>query len=202
MKKIRVLLLDDHTIFRQGVARLLNSEPDIELHLHTGCVGEALLLVAANCVDLVLLDVDLGQERGIDFLSQARQNGYKGPVLVLTAGVTVQEDEVLRRHGIAGILRKDLSVDLLADHVREAAGLPPAVLAPVIGGAQRKQLTDRESSVLRLVFEGLENKEVGAQLGCTEAAVKGILQQLFRKTGTRMRSQLVRFALEHYRDQI
>ena len=203
MKKTRVLLLDDHTIFRQGVARLLNAEPDLELNLHTGAVGEALMMVAGGCVDIVLLDLDLGQERGIDFLAQARHNGFPGPVLVLTAGVSPQEEEVLRRYGIAGILRKDMSVDALAERIREAVGVPAVEGIGIVPIRETvKQLTGREALVLRLVVEGLQNKEIGGELGCTEAAVKGTLQQLFHKTGTRMRSQLVRFALEHYRNQI
>ena len=203
MKKTRVLLLDDHTIFRQGVARLLNAEPDLELNLHTGAVGEALMMVAGGYADIVLLDLDLGQERGIDFLAQARHNGFPGPVLVLTAGVSPQEEEVLRRYGIAGILRKDMSVDALAERIREAAGVPAVEGIGIVPIREPvKQLTEREAVVLRLVVEGLQNKEIGGELGCTEAAVKGTLQQLFHKTGTRMRSQLVRFALEHYRNQI
>ena len=203
MKKTRVLLLDDHTIFRQGVARLLNAEPDLELNLHTGAVGEALMTVAGGYADIVLLDLDLGQERGIDFLAQARHNGFPGPVLVLTAGVSPQEEEVLRRYGIAGILRKDMSVDALAERIREVAGVPAVEGIGIVPIRETvKQLTGREALVLRLVVEGLQNKEIGGELGCTEAAVKGTLQQLFHKTGTRMRSQLVRFALEHYRNQI
>jgi two-component system, NarL family, nitrate/nitrite response regulator NarL len=203
MNKVRVLLLDDHTIFRQGVAMLLNAEPDMELNLCTGAVGEALMMVAGGLADLVLLDLDLGQERGIDFLIQARHNGFAGPVLVLAAAVLPQEGDVLQRYGVAGILRKETSVDALADRIRETVGAPAfaglraAPLSPIA-----KKLTDREQGVLRLVIDGLESKEISAVLECTEAAVKGILQQLFRKTGTRMRSQLVRFALEHYRDQM
>jgi two-component system nitrate/nitrite response regulator NarL len=203
VKKTRVLLLDDHTIFRQGVARLLNSEPDLELNLHTGAVGEALMIVAGGYVDIVLLDLDLGQERGIDFLAQARHNGYQGPVLVLTAGCSPQEEEVLLRYGVSGILRKDMSVDALAERIREVVGVPAVAGMGIFPGRETvKQLTGREALVLRLVVEGLQNKEIGAELGCTEVAVKGTLQQLFHKTGTRMRSQLVRFALDHYRNQI
>jgi len=202
VKKTRVLLLDDHTIFRQGVARLLNSEPDLELNLHTGAVGEALMIVAGGHADIVLLDLDLGHERGIDFLAQARQNGYSGPVLVLTAGVSPQE-EALRRYGVSGILRKDMSVDALAERIREVVGVPAVAGNGIFRGPGTvKQLTGREALVLRLVVEGLQNKEIGAELGCTEVAVKGTLQQLFHKTGTRMRSRLVRFALDHYRNQI
>jgi two-component system, NarL family, nitrate/nitrite response regulator NarL len=65
-----------------------------------------------------------------------------------------------------------------------------------------KRLTRRESAVLRLLIEGSTNKEIANETESTEAAVKGIVQQLFHKTGTRMRSQLLRIALERYRDQL
>jgi|SRR5579862_7987971 len=205
MRKTRVLLLDDHIMFRQGVAALLNAEPDLELRLHTGSVDEALRVVAAGEADVVLVDVDLGQDRGIDFLEKARENGYDGPVVLLTAGVSEAERELYERQGIRGILLKDASIYMLATRIREAVGaLPQAaeLMPPTARTESVRQLTVREFKVLHLVIEGLSNKEIAAETGSTEAAVKGILQQLFRKTGARTRSQLVRFALEHHGDQI
>jgi two-component system nitrate/nitrite response regulator NarL len=210
-KKIRILLLDDHTIFRQGLVNLLKNQPDLELPLHCGSVGEALLGLAAILPDILLLDVDLGTESGIDFLAQARRNGFRGPVLVLTAGISKDEEQLLQSHGISGILRKDISVDVLAEHIREAAGVQAdgdfairgAVSRNTLTGSKRpKPLTSREVEVLRLLLEGHANKQIAHELNCTESAVKGIIQQLFHKSGTATRSQLVRAALEQYRDQI
>ena len=200
-QKTRILLLDDHTIFRQGLARLLNTEPDMALNLDTGSIAEALGMLDSEDIDVVLLDLDLERERGIDFLVRARKNGFAGPVLVLTALVSREDEEVLRQYGVAGILMKHISAGEVAERIREVVGSPPVEHFVSPAARPIKQLTEREASVLRLVVEGLENKEIGGELGCTEAAVKGILQQLFRKTGTRMRSQLVRFALE-YRTRI
>ena len=204
MRKTRILLLEDHIMFRQGVAALLNAEPDMELRLHTGSVDEALRAVVSGQADLVLLDADLGPDRGIDFLELARREGYDGPVLVLTAGISEGEREQFARYGILGILLKDASIDMLATRIRDAVGAPrpEVLLGPPETDETLKPLTVREFKVLRLVIEGLSNKEIGVETGSTEAAVKGILQQLFHKTGSRTRSQLVRFALEHHRDQI
>jgi two-component system nitrate/nitrite response regulator NarL len=207
-KKIRVLLVDDHTIFRQGVARLLNAEPDLELKLHCARVGEALLAVAAGLVDVVLLDLDLGAERGTDFLAQARKNGFQGPVLVLAAAIPEEEKTLLEAHGVSATLRKDASVELLAQHIRQAMGASQsprradgasARRPPVAGG---RPFSARESIVLRMVVEGMANKEIAGELSCTENVVKSVVQQLFRKTGTNTRSQLVRAALESHRDQL
>jgi DNA-binding NarL/FixJ family response regulator len=199
--KTRVLLLDDHTIFRQGVARLLNAEPDLELKAHCGSIGEALLVLAVGVIDFVLLDVDLGNESGIDFLRQARANGYQGPVLILTAGLTKDQKEVLEQFGISGVLEKDAPVEVLAARIREITGMPkPAAAAPPRTQDALRRFSAREVSVLRLVVEGCTNKEIATELQSTEPAIKSILQQLFRKTGTRTRSQLVRVALEQHRD--
>jgi len=207
-KKIRVLLLDDHTIFRQGLVNLLNNQPDLDLPLHCGSVAEALIGLAAAAPDVVLLDVDLGLESGIDFLAQARRNGFQGPVLVLTASISRHEEELLQNNGISGILRKDVSIDVLTARIREAAGTHgdfgiPGDSGDALSGAKRqKALTSREVEVLRLILEGHANKQIAHELECSESSVKGIIQQLFHKSGTRTRSQLVRATLEQYRDQI
>jgi two-component system, NarL family, nitrate/nitrite response regulator NarL len=208
--KIRILLLDDHTIFRQGLVRLLRTQPDLDLPLHCGSIGEALLGLAALPPDLVLLDVDLGAESGIDFLAQARRNGFHGPVLVLTAGISENEEQLLESHGISGILRKDVSIDVLAQRIRELAriqshaGFPSSRAgSPDTWASKRpKPLTSREVEVLRLLLEGLATKQIAHELSCTESSVKGIIQQLFHKSGTATRSQLVRAALEQYRDEL
>jgi two-component system nitrate/nitrite response regulator NarL len=204
--KIRILLIDDHTIFRQGLAKLLNAQPDLELQFHCGSAGEALLLLASGVSDIVLLDVDLGAERGLDLLTRARQSGFQGPVLVLTAGVSSAEEQLLRNQDIAGILRKDVSIEVLATAIRQAAGgqLPynSAFTAAEKRSASNKLLTPREVRILRFVVEGHSNKEIAREMDCSESAIKGILQQLFHKSGTGTRSQLVRFALEHWHGQI
>jgi two-component system, NarL family, nitrate/nitrite response regulator NarL len=208
-KKIRILLLDDHTIFRQGLVNLLSNQPDLDLPLHCGSIGEALLGLTAAAPDIVLLDIDLGAESGVDFLVQARRNGFRGPVLVLTAEISRNEEELLQSKGISGILRKDVSVEVLASRIREAAGVQQRYDLAIPGATARdslpkrqKVLTAREIEVLRLILEGHANKQIAYELECSESSVKGIIQQLFQKSGTRTRSQLVRATLEQYRDQI
>jgi two-component system nitrate/nitrite response regulator NarL len=208
-KKIRILLLDDHTIFRQGLVKLLSNQPDLDLPVHCGSIGEALVGLTAASPDIVLLDIDLGAESGVEFLAEARRTGFQGPVLVLTAEISKHEEELLQSNGISGILRKDVSIDVLAARIRETAGIQqhgdlaiPGIAAHDAFPKRPKALTAREIEVLRLVVEGHANKQIAHELGCSESSVKGILQQLFQKSGTRTRSQLVRATLEQYRDQI
>jgi two-component system nitrate/nitrite response regulator NarL len=213
--RIRILVVDDHTLFRESVARLLAAEPDFEIAGHCASSSEALNLVARTPVDVVLLDYDLGDGKGVDFLAKAHGFGFNGRVLVVTAGVSELEAVEMIRAGIAGILRKHCSPAALAQSIRDVSGgkdyFEPGYLRSVLAGIappapapeyQRKKLTDRERQVLRYVFEGLANKEIADRLEVSESSVKATLQQLFSKTGVRTRSQLVRTALENYKDQL
>jgi two-component system nitrate/nitrite response regulator NarL len=211
--RIRILVVDDHTLFRESVARLLAAEPDFAIAGHCASAGEALRLVAKTPVDVVLLDYDLGDGKGMDFLAKAQGVGFTGRVLVVTAGVSEIEAAAMIRQGIAGILRKHCSPTALAQSIRDVSGgkdyFEPGYLRSVLAGIaapgpeyQRKKLTDRERQVLQYVFEGLANKEIADRLHASESAVKATLQQLFSKTGVRTRSQLVRAALENYKDQL
>jgi two-component system nitrate/nitrite response regulator NarL len=212
-RRIRILVVDDHTLFRESVARLLAAEPDFEIVGHCASAGQALTMVSKTPVDVVLLDYDLGNGKGTDFLFEAKPLGFTGRVLVVTAGVTELEAAEMIRHGIAGILQKHCSPAALAQSIRDVSGgkeyFEPGYLRSVLLGLtapqaeyQRKKLTERERQVLQYVFEGLANKEIADRLQVSESAVKATLQQLFSKTGVRTRSQLVRTALENYKDQL
>ena len=207
METIRLLLLDDHILFRESLSRLLASESDFVMVGHCGTATEALEIMAREPVDVVLLDFDLGEEQGAQFIAQARAGGYTGKILMVTAGMSASESSTALRMGASGIFLKHNSPNSLAQAIRLVAGGEMWVdqrviqmLANVIPQRQeatfRKLLTEREQEVLRGLFEGLTNKEIAAQLQVSESAIKATLQQLFQKTGVRTRSQLVRIALE------
>jgi DNA-binding NarL/FixJ family response regulator len=210
---IRILIVDDHELFRESVARLLSSEPDLEIAGHCSTVDEAMLRLRQTPVDVVLLDFDLGAENGIRFLDEAASNGFHGRILVVTAGVSEADAAALFARGAAGLFLKHNSALSLTESIRQVyrgnIWLEQRHLSAVLqrgDTAERspgsKPLTSREMAVLRLVFEGLANKEIGYKLGVSESSVKASLQQLFSKSGVRTRSQLVRFALEHYKDDL
>ena len=211
--RIRILMVDDHTLFRESIARLLAAEPDFEIAGHCSSTDEAVQIVAKAPVDVVLLDYDLGDGKGTEFLTRARSTGFRGKVLVVTAGVTELEAAELIRLGIVGVLQKHCSLAALAQSIRDVSGgkeyFEPGFLRSVLVGAttpqadySRKKLTERERQVLQHVFEGLANKEIADQLQVSESSVKATLQQLFAKTGVRTRSQLVRTVLENYKGQL
>jgi DNA-binding NarL/FixJ family response regulator len=212
-KTLRILLLDDHALFRESVARLLSVDPGFDVVAHCGTIEEALQVLRRKSVDLVLLDFDLGERDGREFLRLAKEQGFNGKVLVVTAGVDAGAASELIRSGISGVFRKHDSAALLAQGIRDViAGkvwldqeqLQTALStnAKTLHDNRTLPFTEREQQVLSCVFEGLANKEIAARIGVSESSVKATLQQLFSKTGVRTRSQLVRIVLEQHRDQI
>jgi DNA-binding NarL/FixJ family response regulator len=211
-ERAKILLVDDHALFRESVARFLDSESGLRVVGGCATVDEAREFLVANEVDLVLLDFDLGQRDGLDFMRVAESVGYKGRVLLVTAGVDETSAANLLKRGIAGIFLKHDPPAVLVDAIREVlAGkvwFDQNYLQKIVGRTTEQELphtsklTEREQQVLVGVFEGLANKQIADRLQVSESSVKATLQQLFQKTGVRTRSQLVRIALEQYRDLI
>jgi DNA-binding NarL/FixJ family response regulator len=204
--RIRVLLVDDHVLFRQSLSGLLALEADMEVVADCGTTEEALDVLGRELIDIILLDFDLGRDFGSELIA-SRRAGSTAKILMVTAGMTATESATALRLGASGIFLKHGSLRALVEAVRLVAGgamwVDPHIIQEIAMRAdessvvsERPQLTEREQDVLQGVFEGLANKEIGARLGVSENAVKATIQQLFRKTHVRTRSQLVRVALE------
>jgi DNA-binding NarL/FixJ family response regulator len=210
-KGFKILLVDDHALFREGVARLLGAEPEFEVAGDCGSIEDALQVLKQKSIDLVLLDFYLGERDGKDFLRLASEQGFVGKVLLVTAGVPRCEVVDLVRAGVSGIFLKRDSASLLAQVIRSviAGGLwfnqeqLQVVMNPQTAPeGQRHRFTAREQQVLYYVFEGFTNRRIAERIGVSTSSVKATLQQLFSKTGVRTRSQLVRVVFEQHRDQI
>jgi DNA-binding NarL/FixJ family response regulator len=208
-EKIRLLLVDDHTLFREGLARLLEAESGLELMGNFSSIDEALKALEDDAVDVVLLDFDLGEKNGLQFFRAFRLRGFEGKVLMVTAGMSDADTHRVLKEGAAGIfLKHSPPADLITAIRRVAAGeawIDSNSLKSLIGTTSARAnapgvptFSDREQAVLKGVFEGLTNKEIAVHLGISESYVKAVLQQLFAKTAVRTRSQLVRVALERH----
>ncbi len=211
MKPIRVLLLDDHVLFREGLCRLLAEEPDLTVVGQCSSCEEALAaLVSGVEPDIVLLDFDLGEGNGFAFLESARSAGFTSRVLMVTAGMSPGDTVRALEAGASGLFLKHAPPTALVHAIRTVmrgeALLSTTALAGLLEAARAEEarrtppleLSERERAVLRGVFAGLANKEIASHLGISEGYVKAVLQQLFAKTGVRTRAQLVRIALEHH----
>ncbi len=218
MSAIRLLLLDDHVLFREGLCRLLAEEPDLSIAGQCSRREEALALLRTldleQAPDLILLDFDLGEENGFHFLSDLREAGFLGKVLLVTAGMSSGDTVRALDAGVSGLFLKHAPPTELVSAIRKVmlgeALLSTAALQRLLQAARqeearrvpRLELSPRERAVLRGVFAGFANKEIAAELGISEGYVKAVLQQLFAKTGVRTRAQLVRIALEHHFDTL
>ena len=209
LKTIRALLVDDHALFRESVSSAIR-EPGIEIE-HCGSIGEALRILAEQRFDIVLLDHDLGTERASHFLPAAREAGFEGRVLVVTAWITDGEARRLLRQGVSGIFLKRAPLDELKHAIRLTAEggsfLDPsfirvAEISRISEDTPSPMFNDRQRRVLRFVLEGLPNKEIAWRMQISESYVKAIIQSLFQKTGVRTRGQLVRVAFEQYENEL
>jgi DNA-binding NarL/FixJ family response regulator len=206
-QKIRLLLVDDHTLFREGLARLLEAEAGLELAGNCSSADEALRALEENAVDVVLLDFELGEKNGLHFFRIFQERGFQGRILMVTGGMSDADTVRALQQGASGIfLKHNPPADLITAIRRVARGetwIDSSSLNSLVGANAKTVkahstpvLNSREQEVLKGVFEGLTNKEIAAHLGISESYIKAVLQQLFAKTGVRTRSQLVRVALE------
>ncbi|MGE0407554.1 MAG: response regulator transcription factor [Candidatus Korobacteraceae bacterium] len=209
---VRIFVVDDHSLFREGLLRLLEHDQQLKVAGSASSAAEAMQRIPGSNVDVVILDYDLGEQTALDLLRQLRgKEAFGGKILVVTAGVPNHHVLELVSLGISGIFHKQHTPETLQRTILDVAEgkvfleqdhLRNLVESASVARQAPLRLTDRDRQILRLLLEGLSNKEISAQLLISESAVKASLQQLFAKTGVRTRSQLVRIALEQLRDQI
>jgi two-component system nitrate/nitrite response regulator NarL len=212
VEDIRLLLIDDHAMFREGLARMLDREDGFSVAAQAGSATEGLGLLSSSGANIVLLDVDLGADRALDFVKGARAAGFEGQILIVTAGMSDPEAVQLVQAGVSGILHKHHSTDVLCGAIRQVVRgevrVEQAYLAPLFRAVDRTRaprratLTDRDRTVMRGILQGLSNREIAAKLEISEGAVKASVRHVCEKLGVRTRSQLVKVALEEYKDQL
>jgi DNA-binding NarL/FixJ family response regulator len=203
MKRIRVLIADDHPVVRAGLQGMLASQPDFELVGEAATGKEAVTLAAQLRPDVVLMDLRMAEMDGAAATAQIQTQQPKTPVLVLTTYDT--NADILRAidAGATGYLLKDTPRDELFAAIRSVAQ-GKAVLAPTVATRLLRQrqtpageaLSARELEVLSLVARGASNKEIARSLHLSEATVKSHLIHLFGKLGVTDRTAAVTVALE------
>jgi DNA-binding NarL/FixJ family response regulator len=208
---IRIVLVDDQTLVRQGIRSLLELAGDITIVGEAGDGDEALAAIAREHPDVVLLDVRMPRKNGLDVLRELNTRGAAPPVILLT---TFDDDEALLaavRAGAKGYLLKDVSLERLTDAIRAVAAggtvIRPAVTERVLRGLEHMPrdfdalspadpLTKREIEILRLMAGGYSNREIADALGTAEGTVKNHASSILSKLGVRDRTRAVLTALE------
>jgi two-component system, NarL family, nitrate/nitrite response regulator NarL len=216
LSAIRIYLLDDHMLFREGLRRLLDSDERFVIAGQSGDPEQAIADLKTSTADVLVLDYDLGRKEGslgektaLDLIGPLKEIGFAGKILVVTAGLPDKDALALIQAGISGIFHKQESPEELQRAIVEVAQgrvlIDQQYLQAVVAAAQPQEttrFTERERITMRYLLQGLANKEIASNLNISESAVKATLQQLFSKTGVRTRSQLVLLAIEKYRDQL
>ena len=208
-KRIRILIVDDHTLFRESLSRLLEADTNFAIAGACASVREALIAIGRDKIDVVLLDYDLDEEIGLRFLTECRKRNFAGHVLMVTSGMGDAAVLSAIDDGATGIFLKNSPLAELIPAIfrvkRGEVWVDPGIVKVLINGPRqlsaapiREPLSERERDVLRNVVEGLSNKEISQRIGISEGSVKAALQQLFTRTGVRTRSQLVRIAVEKH----
>lgn len=210
MPEIRILMVDDHSLFRESVARLLATSPLFRVVAHCATASEAIARLSGDEVDIVLLDYDLGEETGTRLLMELKRTHSRAKVLMVTAGLSDDATLQVIEAGASGIFLKQGSPEQLIAAIKLVASggtwLDGSAVQSMQAGQQAhsrqlertRSLTLRQSEVLRGILDGLANKEIAWKLNVSESSVKAVIQELFHKAGVRTRSQLVRIAIEKH----
>ncbi len=189
-ERIRVAIVDDHPVLRDGIASLLARESDMEVVILGDSVKDAETIMAGADSDVLLLDVRLGTQSGLTALT-GRTDG--GPaVVVLTAYDYPQYAEAALRLGAAGFVLKNGPMDDLLAAIRAAAA---GGLHFGVRPGQRLALTQRELEVVRLVVDGRSNDEIATHLGIASKTVESHLRRIFERFGVVSRTELATRAL-------
>jgi DNA-binding NarL/FixJ family response regulator len=196
---IRVLCVDDHRIVREGIALIIDREPDMKVVASASTGEEAVVLFRRERPDVTLMDLQLPMMSGLEAIQAIRREDPNARIIVLTM---YQGDEDIHRSlaaGAATYLLKDTLSDDLIRFVREVhAGrrpIRPDVKARLEERAAHPTLTPRETQVMALVAEGRRNKEIAAQLGISEETVQVHLKNIFAKLKVGERTAAVNVAL-------
>lgn len=194
---IRLIIADDHQLFRQGLRLLLKSEPEVAIVGETDRADELPALLDRTPCDQLLLDLQMERNALADIDSLAR----RVPVIVLTASEVPADAVAAVRKGAQAVVFKRFAVETLMDAIRMVAQggvwLPASLqthMAARLRSPSATALSPREEEIVRYVAQGLRNGEIAKNLAISEETVKTHLSRIFRKVGVRDRVELALFA--------
>jgi two-component system nitrate/nitrite response regulator NarL len=203
---IRLLVIDDHTLFRRGLVALLASDAGLEVVGQAGDAGEAVRLASALQPDVILLDNHLPGVTGIQALAGLREAAPGARILMLTVSEDAQDLQAALRGGANGYLLKTIEGEQLADAIRGClrgqSAISPEMTGKLVAafrgaeqaGDSTAPLSPREQEVLQQIARGASNKEIARELSIAETTVKIHVQHILRKLGLSSRVQAAVYA--------
>jgi two-component system, NarL family, nitrate/nitrite response regulator NarL len=208
---IRILLADDHAMFRQALRRLLEDHGDVIVVGEAGDGAEAVAMTHQLTPDVLLLDVAMPGLSGLDVARQLHDARCPTRVIVVSAAVARAEVPRILKLGVRGIVAKESAIELLLKAIRAVHAGEYWVGREVVGdlvqamgrresragGKRPFGLTPRELELVRLVADGLSNKDIARRCSLREDTVKHHLSSIFDKTGVSTRLELALFALQN-----
>ena len=211
MRELKLIVVDDHAIFREGLRALLDMEDDFEVIGEASQGSEAIAMVAEEPPDVILLDLHLPDGIGSDFCRQLLQVSPQSKVLILSAYDDDQEISAALIAGASGYVLKTVGGERLADNIRSVARgevlLAPSVAAKVVRQLSRlreetgrqeealETLTPREREVFFLASRGLRNAEIAEELYLSEKTIKTHLRNIYNKLNLTSKAELRLFAV-------
>ena len=212
--KLRVVIVDDHTLFREGLRTILEMEDDLEVVADAENAEDIVELIWQTRPDVLLLDIRMPQGSGLDAVPAVLRISPRTQVLVLTACDEKEEHVRAFKLGAKGVILKDSARQTLMQAIHTVCGgqvwVDPRMATALVeelshlgpesagvAGRDENGLTERELEIVRLVASGYKNKEVGNTLTISERTVKTHLTNIFQKLGVRDRVGLVMYALRH-----
>lgn len=207
MQQVEVVIVDDHVMVREGIKQLLEMDGDIRVIGEASDGEEGLKVVEATDPDVLLLDVNMPKMNGLEVLQKIKESGIKRKVLILTIHNEVEYLLKAIEIGVDGYVLKDSELSVLRRAifaVNEGNTYIQSSLAPLLKKrleepdvveSNEEGLTKREMEVLKLIAEGLYNKEIADRLTISEKTVKNHVSNIFRKINVSDRTQAAVFAI-------
>ncbi len=199
-ERAKVLIVEDDSLLSESLTELLDFQPDLKVIAGVSTLSEAQQVLATQTVDVILFDYDLGNEFALAFLARTAELNPSPSVLVLAREISFLCIDCLEAKGAKGIFLKATGFRDLIKAIRQLVMQPAGPFCvkyrTMPGVTSRRLFTKRQLDVASAVLMGQATKEIAGSLGVSDGAVKSTMQQLFAKTQTRSRPQLVRALLE------
>jgi DNA-binding NarL/FixJ family response regulator len=198
-KPVRIVVADDHLVYRIGIRNLLGSEPGFDVVGEASDGVQAIELYQSLRPDVLLLDLRMPRQNGIEVVQSIRGDDPQARILVVTSYQTEEEIFQVLQAGALGYVLKDVGRDTLVEAVRSVSSgarwISPAIQRQFTDRAVRQQLTARELEVLKLLARGLTNREIANVYGISANTVKNHLNSLMAKLEVADRTEAVSFCL-------